>query len=105
MIDERELIKSIEKNSYLILHGENVQENGMSLTDIKEAVNEQNKVGEWIPCNIENLPEKEVLCCDNHGEMILGYVFGDKASENGFSAEDGNEYMYNCVKWMEKPNP
>lgn len=61
--------------------------------------------GVWIPCNVENLPDEEVLCCDNHGEMILGYVFEDETSDTGFSAESDNEYMYGCVKWMEKPKP
>lgn len=61
--------------------------------------------GGWIPCNVENLPDKEVLCCDNHGEMILGYVFEDETSDTGFSAESDHEHMYGCVKWMEKPKP
>ena len=61
--------------------------------------------GGWVPCNLENLPDKEVLCCDNHGEMILGYVFEDETSDTGFSAESDHEYMYSCVKWMEKPKP
>ena len=52
----------------------------------------------WVPCNVENLTNKEVLCCDNHGEMILGYVFEDETSDTGFSAESDHEYMYGCVK-------
>lgn len=61
--------------------------------------------GGWILCNAENLPDEEVLCCDNHGEVILGYVFEDETSDTGFSAESDHEYMYGCVKWMEKPKP
>lgn len=57
----------------------------------------------WIPCKVENLPDEEVLCCDNYGEIILGYVFEDETSDTGFSAESGHEYMFGCVKWMEKP--
>lgn len=59
--------------------------------------------GGWIPCDEDNLPDKEVLCCDQRGEMILGYVSEDKTSDTGFCAENDNVYMYNCVKWMEKP--
>ena len=65
----------------------------------------ENCGGGWINCNLETLPDKEVLCCDQCGEMILGYIFEDETSETGFSAENDHEYMYNCVKWMEKPKP
>lgn len=61
--------------------------------------------GKWIKCDKDNLPDKEVLCCDQCGEMILGYVSEDKTSNTGFCAENDNVYMYNCVKWMEKPKP
>lgn len=61
--------------------------------------------GGWIKCDKDNLPDKEVLCCDQCGEMILGYVSEDKTSYTGFCAENDNVYMYNCVKWMENPKP
>ena len=61
--------------------------------------------GGWIQCKKDNLPNKEVLCCDQCGEMILGYVSKDEESRTGFCAENDNVYMYNCVKWMEKPKP
>lgn len=61
--------------------------------------------GGWIACDKDNLPDKEVLCCDQCGEIILGYVSEDKTSDSGFCAENDNVYMYNCVKWMEKPKP
>lgn len=61
--------------------------------------------GGWIECDKDNLPDKEVLCCDQCGEMILGYVSEDKTSGTGFCAENDNVYMYNCVKWMERPKP
>lgn len=60
--------------------------------------------GGWIACE-DRLSDKEVLCCDQCGEMILGYIAEDEGSETGFSAENDSEYMYNCVKWMEKPKP
>lgn len=60
--------------------------------------------GGRISCE-DRLSDKEVLCCDQCGEMILGYIAEDEGSETGFSAENDSEYMYNCVKWMEKPKP
>lgn len=59
--------------------------------------------GGWIMCDKDNLPEHEVLCCDNYGEMILGYIAEEETGETGFCAENDNVFMYNCVKWMEKP--
>lgn len=62
--------------------------------------------GGWIECESGKLPEKEVLCCDVCGEIIIGYIHETYESEQtGFSAENSHEYMYNCVKWMEKPKP
>lgn len=56
----------------------------------------------WIPCS-EQLPEEEVLCCDIQNNIMLGYVFVDMNSESGFSAENENCFMYECVAWMPKP--
>lgn len=62
--------------------------------------------GGWIECESGKLPDKEVICCDVCGEIIIGYIHETYESEQtGFSAENSREYMYNCVKWMEKPKP
>lgn len=62
--------------------------------------------GGWIECESGKLPDKEVICCDVCGEIIIGYIHETYESEQtGFSAENSHEYMYNCVKWMEKPKP
>ena len=62
--------------------------------------------GGWIKCESGKLPDKEVICCDVCGEIIIGYIHETYESEQtGFSAENSHEYMYNCVKWMEKPKP
>lgn len=42
--------------------------------------------GGWIACE-DRLPDKEVLCCDKYGEMILGYIAKNKENETGFHAE------------------
>lgn len=73
------------------------------LTDMERSAEDCG--GGWKPCKKNNLPDKEVLCCDQCGEMILGYVSEDEESRTGFCAENDNVYMYNCVKWMEKPKP
>ena len=56
----------------------------------------------WTLCTQE-LPDKEVLCCDIHNNIMLGYVFVDIKSDSGFSAENNNCFMYECVAWMPKP--
>ncbi len=62
--------------------------------------------GGWIECESGKLPDKEVICCDVCGEIIIGYIHETyKSEQTGFSAENSHEYMYNCVKWMEKPKP
>lgn len=62
--------------------------------------------GGWIECESGKIPDKEVICCDVCGEIIIGYIHETYESEQtGFSAENSHEYMYNCVKWMEKPKP
>lgn len=59
----------------------------------------------WIPCS-ERLPEKfYVLCCDNHGEMLIANPFECDDSDTGFSAESDECYMYNCIAWMPLPDP
>lgn len=60
---------------------------------------------QWIPCS-ERLPEEfYVLCCDNHGEMLIANPFECDDSDTGFSAESEDCYMYNCVAWMPLPEP
>lgn len=62
--------------------------------------------GGWIECEYGKIPDKEVICCDVCGEIIIGYIHETYESEQtGFSAENSHEYMHNCVKWMEKPKP
>ena len=61
--------------------------------------------GEWIPVS-ERLPEQySVLCCDKYGEIMVAHPFEDEGSDNGFSAESEECYMFNCVAWMPLPEP
>lgn len=73
---------------------------------IKDMERPADDCGGWIECESGKLPDKEVICCDVCGEIIIGYIHETYESEQtGFSAENSHEYMYNCVKWMEKPKP
>lgn len=77
----------------------------ISTNSRKHLMNEIPKVDvnmKWTLCSQE-LPDKEVLCCDIHNNIMLGYVFVDIKSDSGFSAENENCFMYECVAWMPKP--
>lgn len=59
----------------------------------------------WIACS-ERLPEEyNVLCCDKHGEMIIGHPYFDEINNPYYIAESDNEIMYNCVAWQPLPEP
>lgn len=58
----------------------------------------------WIPCS-ERLSEKAVLCCDDRGDMIIGYPYADRDSDTGFSAELDDIFLLNCIAWMPLPMP
>ena len=69
--------------------------------------NESRKEGNsgWVACG-ERLPEEyNVLCCDKHGEMIVGHPYFDEISKPYYIAESDNEIMYNCVAWQPLPEP
>ena len=54
----------------------------------------------WIPCS-ERLPDREALCCDRIGYMLVGYV----KEENGrYIAETDDDYLI-CAAWMPLPEP
>ena len=66
-------------------------------------VSERYYGGGWIVLNDTNLPENEVLCCDEWGEMLLGYIHN--AGEDCYDAENDNEYMNDCIAYMPLPKP
>ena len=57
---------------------------------------------EWIQC-AERLPDHEAICCDNRGNMLIGYVEPNEGSETGFCAESDECFMYDCIAWMPLP--
>ena len=56
----------------------------------------------WIPCDLKNIPDKEVLCCNEHGEELIGHLGN---IEYGWVCESKGCIMYDVVAWMEKPEP
>ena len=76
LIDGNKLLEAIEKHSYLVTYGRNSQEKGMTLTGIKQAIDEQIKCGEWILCK-DRTPTKEE--CGLYGKKtFLVTVLADK---------------------------
>lgn len=56
----------------------------------------------WIPVDPNNIPYKEVLCCDEYGEQLIGYL---SKTEDGWICESEECTMYYVVGWMPKPEP
>lgn len=55
----------------------------------------------WIPVS-ENLPSGEALCCNDKGDMMIGYL-----SRNDYYgcvvAEWGSQIMWDVKAWMPLP--
>lgn len=96
---------ALEKDGWMMNRIVQVDKNTMSYQTKKPtdfpAIEPEPK---WIPCS-EGLPEKAVLCCDDRGDMIIGYPYADKDSDTGFSAESDDTFLLNCVAWMSLPMP
>lgn len=58
----------------------------------------------WVRCEDE-IPRQEVICCDEDGNMMIGYIDYACYSKNSYVAENNCEFMYNVVKWMPLPEP
>lgn len=59
-----------------------------------------------LSVNPENFQKNKFYAVMFLGKSLLGtYMKHTKSEQTGFSAENSHEYMYNCVKWMEKPKP
>lgn len=55
----------------------------------------------WIPCSKTiDIPDHEVLCCDRHGEELIGWL---SYIDDQWLCESDGEMMYNPVAWREKP--
>lgn len=60
------------------------------------------KNDKWIPVDPNNIPDSEVLCCDEYGEQLIGYL---SKTEDGWICESEECTMYYVVGWMPKPEP
>lgn len=69
------------------------------LTDNETNVYKNDK---WIPVDPNNIPDREVLCCDEYGEQLIGYLSN---TEDGWICESEECTMYYVVGWMPKPEP
>lgn len=105
----RELADALHREKWYSAHdtvidvADTIESLSAKLADMERSAED---CGGWIECESGKLPDKEVICCDVCGEIIIGYIHETYESEQtGFSAENSHEYMYNCVKWMEKPKP
>lgn len=115
MIDEKKLIEDIKDNAKRILSrvfGEVTSEFiDDFLKEMKELVNDQPKVGEWIPCS-ERLPEtdenRKYLACGEKGgiyiaEFVCKNINGTPLGMSWWSAR--GRYCPNPIAWMSLPEP
>lgn len=58
---------------------------------------------QWIPCSKTiDIPDHEVLCCDRHGEELIGWL---SYNDDQWLCESDGEMMYDPIAWREKPEP
>lgn len=55
----------------------------------------------WNKIN-NNPPHGEVIGCDAHGNMLIGFISKDI---NGYVTKSEHEIMTDTVAWMDKPQP
>lgn len=105
MIDEENLLRVI-KYFKKIVKSENTDylTGYMSaLSTVEGLIAEQPKIGEWVLCSEDNLPDEEVLCLNKYGKMAIGRIFKSFVYDGTFEVECEYENMYYCVAWMPKP--
>ena len=57
----------------------------------------------WVPCSETiDIPDHEVLCCDRHGEELIGWL---SYIDDQWLCESDGEMMYDTVARREKPEP
>lgn len=106
MIDEKKLIEDILK------HSNNITSE-WETAGILNLINQQPKVGEWIPCS-EQLPKTNGVYNTTRkivdGEII--YYISDSAyfdGQNTWHADNrvnhGREYLKDVIAWMPLPEP
>ena len=56
----------------------------------------------WIPCS-ERLPEHAALCCDEDGNMLIGFI--EREGTRYYAGDDYGTILDNCVAWLPLPEP
>ena len=89
MIDEKKLIERIKQEPT----------DGMFTHEIIEAIEEQPKIGGWIPCS-ERLPEEneEVICCFKSGVVKALVLFNCKFHGKVYAYEKSD-----IIAWQPLP--
>ena len=104
MIDEKKLIEAMNDrfNEKFGKVSDTLAEGFMQK---EKLIREQPKVGEWIPCSEYEIKDEweEVLCCDNHKQLLIGNLYDDDKSETGYTCESEATIMFNVVAWMPLP--
>lgn len=60
---------------------------------------------EWIPVSEEiELPKHDVICCNNEGDIALGYLYFDE-EENQIACDRDPYVMFGVVAYKELPKP
>ena len=117
MIDEKKLIEDIEKEIEFAMKC-NMPDIVAGMRQIASVIEEQPKIGEWIPCS-ERLPEMHREDMEAEGEyyMISNPVLvtdGNKMHVAEYEEDDGCRYGWhsfdgedydNIIAWMPLPEP
>ena len=78
---------------------------GKNLEDIINSIPSTENNGEWVPVTEETeLPEHDVICCDNDGNVALGYLYFDE-EEKQIACDRDPYVMFGVVAYMELPEP
>ena len=115
MIDEKRLIEDIKDDVKNILtqmfYGVSSEFIDYFLKEMECLINNQPKVGEWIPCS-ERLPEtdenRKYLACGEKGgiyiaEFVCKTINGTPLGMSWWSAR--GRYCPNPIAWMTLPEP
>lgn len=117
MIDEKKLIEDIEKEIEFAMKC-NMPAMVAGMRQIASVIEEQPKIGEWIPCS-ERLPELHRVDMQSEEEyyMISDSVIitdGERISVSEYEVDDGDregwlahdfEKIEDVIAWMPIPEP
>ena len=72
---------------------------------IRDGIPLNENKGGWIPITKETeLPKHDVICCNDKGDIALGYLYFDE-EENQIACDHDPYVMFGIVAYMENPEP